>query len=136
MRGADGGRWDRICALPAFWVGVLYDDAALDAAWDLVKHWSIEDHETIRQQVPRLGLQTKGPRGRSFQELGKQVLAVADAGLKARARLNDIGDSEQGYLNALHEIVASGKTNADRLLEAYHGRWNGDLAQLYAEESY
>ena len=136
MRGADGGRWDRICALPAFWVGLLYDDTALDAAWDLVKHWSIEDHETIRQQVPKLGLKTKGPRGRSFQELGKQVLAIADAGLKARARLNDIGDTEQGYLNALHEIVDSGKTNADRLLEAYHGRWNGDLAHLYAEESY
>ena len=136
MRGADGGRWDRICALPAFWVGLLYDDTALDAAWDLVKHWSIEDHNRIREQVPRLALDTRGPRGRSFRDLAREVLKVADAGLKARARLNDVGDSEQGYLNTLHEIVDSGKTNAQRLLDSYNGRWNGDLGQLYVEESY
>src|SRR3546814_19201741 len=88
MRGADGGPWNRICALPAFWVGLLYDQTALDAAWDEVKHWTIEDHQRIRSEVPKLGLQARGPRGRTFQELGKQILDIADAGLNARARLN------------------------------------------------
>src|SRR3546814_3027410 len=73
MRGADGGPWGRICALPAFWVGLLYDQTALDAAWDTVKHWTIDDHHRIRDEVPRLGLQAKGPRGRTFQQLGREI---------------------------------------------------------------
>ena len=136
MRGADGGPWNRICALPAFWVGLLYDQTALDAAWDLIKHWSIEDHQRVRDEVPRLGLKAKLPGGGSLQDLAKQVLKVADLGLKNRARLNAAGDSEQGFLNPLHTIAESGQTPADRLLEAYHGRWGGDLSKLYAEESY
>ena len=136
MRGADGGPWGRICALPALWVGLLYDQTALDAAWDLVKHWTIEDHHRIRAEVPRLGLQAKGPRGRTFQELGKEVLAIASAGLTARARLNGAGDNESGFLDPLHEIVASGKTPAERLLERYHGEWNGDLGRIYDEMSF
>src|ERR1700712_4043997 len=82
MRGADGGPWNKICALPAFWVGLLYDDAALDAAWDEVKHWTIEDHQRIRDEVPRIALGARGPRGRTLQALGKQILDIADAGLK------------------------------------------------------
>ncbi|MCA3255316.1 MAG: glutamate--cysteine ligase, partial [Alphaproteobacteria bacterium] len=136
MRGADGGPWNRICALPAFWVGLLYDQTALDAAWDLVKHWTIEDHARVRAEVPRLGLKAMTPRGRTLAELGREVLAIADLGLKNRARLNAAGDSEQGYLTPLHDIVARGQTPADRLLEAYHGRWGGDLTKLYDEESY
>ncbi|MFD1950475.1 glutamate--cysteine ligase [Sphingomonas arantia] len=133
MRGADGGPHGTICALPAFWVGLLYDDAALDAAWDLVKHWTIADHTRIRADVPRLGLKTVGPRGRTFKELGAQVLDVAHAGLKARARHNAAGDDETGYLSPLRDIVASGKTSADRLLERYHGEWQGDLSRIYDE---
>ncbi|GGE73554.1 glutamate--cysteine ligase [Sphingomonas prati] len=133
MRGADGGPHGTICALPAFWVGLLYDDASLDAAWDLVKHWTIADHTRIRADVPRLGLKTVGPRGRTFQQLGAQVLDIAHAGLKARARLNAIGDDETGYLSPLRDIVASGKTSADRLLERYHGEWQGDLGRIYEE---
>ncbi len=136
MRGADGGPWNRICALPAFWVGLLYDQTALDAAWDLIKHWSIEDHQRVRDEVPRLGLKATIPGGGSLQDLAKQVMKVADLGLKNRARLNAAGDSEQGFLNPLHTIAESGQTPADRLLEAYHGRWAGDLSKLYAEESY
>src|SRR3546814_11599368 len=78
MRGADGGPWNRICALPALWVGLLYDGAALDAAWDEVKHWTIEDHHRIRDEVPKLGLGATGPRGRSFLELGRRILDIAD----------------------------------------------------------
>lgn len=136
MRGADGGPWNRICALPAFWVGLLYDDIALDAAWEAVKHWSIEDHHRIREEVPRLGLQAKGPRGRTFQQLGKEILAIAEAGLARRAQLNSSGDSEAIFLAPLFEIVESGKTPAERLLDAYHGRWAGDLSRIYAEESF
>ena len=136
MRGADGGPWNRICALPAFWVGLLYDQTALDAAWDLIKHWSIEDHQRVRDEVPRLGLKATIPGGGTLQDLAKQVMKVADLGLKNRARLNAAGDSEQGFLNPLHTIAESGQTPADRLLEAYHGRWGGDLSKLYAEESY
>ncbi|WP_156680024.1 glutamate--cysteine ligase [Sphingomonas profundi] len=136
MRGADGGPWNTICALPAFWVGLLYDQAALDAAWDEVKHWTIEDHHRIRAEVPRLGLAARGPRGRTFQQLGKQILDIADAGLASRARLNGIGDSEQGYLDPLREILASGKVPAQRLLDLYHGEWQGDLSRVYETMSY
>ncbi len=137
MRGADGGPWSRICALPALWVGLLYGgEDVLDAAWDLVKHWTIEDHRNIRADVPRLALKTRGPRGRTFQTLAQQVLAIADRGLANRARLNGAGDSEQGYLAPLHEIAASGLTPADRMLAAYHGRWGGDLSRIYEEESF
>ncbi len=133
MRGADGGPHGRICALPAFWVGLLYDDDAMSAAWDLVKHWTIEDHQRIRDEVPRHGLRARGPRGRTLQELGKVVLDIAASGLKARARLNGAGDDETGYLAPLREIVASGKSPADQLLELYHGEWGGDLGRAYKD---
>ncbi|CAN5210475.1 glutamate--cysteine ligase [soil metagenome] len=136
MRGADGGPWNTICALPAFWVGLLYDQNSLDAAWDLVKHWTIEDHQRIRDDVPRIALDAKGPRGRTLRELGKAVLDIADAGLKARNRTNGIGDTEQGFLDPLREIVSSGKVPAQRLLDKYHGEWNGDLSRIYGEMSF
>ena len=136
MRGADGGRWDRICALPAFWVGLLYDDVALDAAWQLVKSWTHADHDRLRAEVPRLALQADSPNGGTVQDLAKQVLAIADAGLARRARLNRMGDTEQGFLNPMREIAASGKTNADRMLDLYNGAWGGDVSKLYAVESY
>ena len=136
MRGADGGRWDRICALPAFWVGILYDSVALDAAWQLVKHWTPEDHARLRAEVPRLALQAASPNGGTLQDLAKSVLAVADGGLARRARLNGSGDTEQGFLGPLHEMAATGVTNADKMLAAFHGRWGGDVSKVYAEESY
>merc|ERR1712039_178955 len=98
MRGADGGPWSRICALPAFWVGLLYDDGALDAAWDLVKGWSMEERERLRNEVPRQALATRSPDGGTLQDLGREVLKIAHSGLKARARLNASGDNETGYL--------------------------------------
>jgi glutamate--cysteine ligase len=133
MRGADGGPWNRICALPAFWVGLLYDQGALDAAWDLVKGWSMEERERLRGEVPRLALATRSPDGGTLQDLGREVLKIAHGGLKARARLNASGDNETGYLEALDEIVASGKVPAQRLLDAYHGEWNGDVTRVYEQ---
>jgi len=136
MRGADGGPWNRICALPALWVGLLYDDQALDAAWDLVKGWSIDEHEQLRREVPNLALGASVPRGGTVHDLARQVLAIAAEGLTRRGRLNSAGDNESGFLDPLHEIVASGKTPAERLLERYQGDWNGDLARLYDEMSF
>ncbi len=133
MRGADGGPWSRICALPAFWVGLLYDQGALDAAWDLVKGWTMEERERLRNEVPRLALATRSPDGGTLQDLGREALKIAHAGLKARARLNASGDNETGYLETLDEIVASGKVPAQRLLDAYHGEWNGDISRVYEQ---
>ena len=136
MRGADGGPWSTICALPAFWVGLLYDQTALDAAYDLVKDWTIADQQTLRDDVPRLALDATAPGGGTLHTLAKEVLKIADAGLKSRARLNGAGDSEQGFLNPLHEIVASGKVPAQRLLDKYHGEWGGDLSRVYDDMSF
>lgn len=136
MRGADGGRWHKICALPALWVGLLYDQSALDGAWDVVKGWSIADHQRIRDEVPRLGLATRTPDGRSFRELAAEVLDIAAAGLTARARLNAAGDSEAGYLDPLRDVVRSGKTPAEVLLDLYKGEWDGDIGRVYDEKSF
>ncbi|MEM8694849.1 MAG: glutamate--cysteine ligase [Pseudomonadota bacterium] len=136
MRGADGGPWNRICALPALWVGLLYDQTALDAAWDMVKPWSLEERETLRDSVPKLGLKAPVPGGRTLGDIAPEILDIATAGLSARSRLNGSGDNESGFLDPLREIVASGKTPAESLLERYHGAWAGDVTRVYAEESF
>ena len=136
MRGSDGGPWNRICALPALWVGLLYDGTALDAAWDLVKNWTIEDHQKLRDAVPREGLRAKLPDGRPLNDLAKQVLDIASAGLSARGQVNSMGDNESGFLNPLRRIVDSGKTTADELLEKFNGPWGGDLSKVYDEYSF
>ena len=136
MRGSDGGPWNRICALPALWVGLLYDNSSLDAAWDLVKGWSIEDHQRIRKAVPREGLCTVMPDGRTMQDLGKQVLEIARAGLNARGQVNSMGDNESGFLNPLQQIVDTGMSPAHQLLEKFNGEWNGDLGRVYDELSF
>jgi glutamate--cysteine ligase len=133
MRGADGGPWNRICALPALWVGLLYDDAALDAAWDLVKHWSMDERETLRDAVPRLALDAPLPGGGKLLDLAREVLPIARAGLSARARLSGSGDNETGFLEPLEEIAESGKVPAQRLLDKFHGEWGGDISRVYEE---
>ena len=131
MRGADGGPWSRICALPAFWVGLLYEQHALDAAWDLVKHWTMEEREDLRNAVPKLALDAPIPGGGKLRDLAKDVLAIARSGLTARARLNTSGDNETGFLETLDEIVATGKVPAQVLLDRYHGDWGGDITRVY-----
>ena len=133
MRGADGGPTSRICALPALWVGLLYDQSALDAAWDLVKDWSMEGREALRNAVPKLALDAPLPNGGTLKDIAAEVLAIARSGLRARARLNSIGDDETGYLAPLDEIVASGKVPAQVLLDKYHGVWAGDISRVYEE---
>ena len=136
MRGADGGPWNRICALPALWVGLLYDQGALDAAWDLVKGWSIAGQQTLRDEVPARALHATAPDGRPLRAVAAEVLDIASAGLAARNQLNAMGDSEVGFLRPLQDIVASGKVPAEQLLDAYRGEWGGDIDRIYADQSF
>ena len=136
MRGADGGPWSRICALPALWVGLLYDQTALDAAWDLVKDWDMEGGELLRASVPELGLDAPLPGGGTLRDIAGEVLSIARSGLAARGRLNAGGDNETGYLEPLAEIVAAGKVPAERLLDLYHGEWGGDVSRVYGVKSF
>ena len=140
MRGADGGPWNRICALPALWVGLLYDGAALDAAWDLVKDWSLDERQALRDAVPRLALSAPIPGGGELRDIAGEVLDIAHAGLAARGHKglggNVAGENETGFLDPLREIVRAGKVPAESLLDRYHGDWNGDVSRVYAEESF
>ena len=135
MRGADSGPFERLVALPALWVGVLYDDAALAAAWDLAKDWTTEDRARLREDVTRLGLKAE-VAGRTVHAVAQDMVAIAREGLKSRARRGPTLADETPYLNPLDEIAASGITPAERLLEAYHGRWQGDLKNAFDELAY
>lgn len=132
MRGADGGRWKRICALSAFWVGLLYDETALDAAWDLVKTWTAEERDELRRVVPREALQTPF-RDTIVQEIARQALRISHHGLRNRKRINVKSQNETIYLATLEGAVASGKTVADELLERYEGPWQGRIDPIFAE---
>jgi glutamate--cysteine ligase len=136
MRGADGGPWGRICALPAFWVGLLYDQGALDAAWDLVKDWDMEGREALRSAAPKLGLDSPIPGGGTLRDIAAQVVDISRQGLAARGKLNASGENETGYLEPLAEIVKTGKVPAQRLLDLYNGEWAGDLSRIYAVKSF
>jgi glutamate--cysteine ligase len=137
MRGADGGPWRRLCALPALWVGLMYDQTALDAAWDLVKGWDAETREGLRVAASVDGLQGEF-NGVKLHDIARESVLIAEAGLKARGKAGAGGmiPDETHFLDALKESVASGKTPADELLEHYHGDWKGDLSLIYADYSY
>ncbi|SDN60645.1 glutamate--cysteine ligase [Lutimaribacter pacificus] len=137
MRGADGGPWRRICALPAFWVGLMYHQDSLDAAWDLAKHWDAETREAWRVEASVRGLQAI-VGGRRMIDLASEVLDISRAGLKARARpgLGGMVQDERHFLHALEDSIETGQAPADELLEHYHGDWNGDLGRIYDEYSY
>lgn len=135
MRGADGGTWSRICALPALWVGILYDQASLDAAWDMIKGWSHEEHQLLRDNVPRDALNVKFRNG-TLQDLAKQMLDISSAGLERRGYLNNTGDDERIFLKSLYDTVESGKTTAQRMLDCYDGSWNGDISKVFVDCSF
>jgi glutamate--cysteine ligase len=135
MRGADSGPWRRLCALPAFWTGLLYHQPSLDAAWDLVKNWTAEDRENLRASVPREGLRAK-IRGRTVLQVATECLALSRTGLQARALTGCKGRGEASFLDVLDESVASGMTAADQLLALYHGRWNGDVSRVFRDFAY
>lgn len=137
MRGADGGTWRRLCALPAFWVGLLYDQSSLDAAWDLAKGWDHETRLALRVAASEDGLQAE-VNGIRMHDLARELVDISHAGLAARAMPGAGGlvPDETHFLNALRESIESGKTPADELLDDYNGRWGGDLTRIYAERSY
>jgi glutamate--cysteine ligase len=137
MRGADGGPWRRLCALPAFWVGLCYEQDSLDAAWDLVKDWDAETREALRVTASVDGLRAK-VGNIDMHELSKSVLDIAHAGLAKRARPGAGGmiPDETHFLNALMESVETKKTPADELMDHYNGAWAGDLNRVFAEFSY
>ena len=137
MRGADGGPWRRLCALPAFWVGLCYEQDSLDAAWDLVKDWDAETREALRVTASVDGLRAK-VGNIDMLELSKSVLDIAHAGLAKRARPGAGGmiPDETHFLNALMESVETKKTPADELMDHYNGAWAGDLNRIFAEFSY
>jgi glutamate--cysteine ligase len=135
MRGADGGAWRSLCALPALWVGLLYDDQSLEAAWDLVRDWSIEDHVALRAAVPRHGLRTPF-RGGTVLDLARRVVALSRDGLARRARVNWDGRDETHYLRSLEQTAETGRSPADEKLEAYHGRWEGRVEPVFREYAY
>ena len=135
MRGADSGPWNRICALPAFWVGLLYDDAALDAAWDLVKDFSLAERHALRDGVPKHALKLPF-RGGAVRDLAREAVKIAIGGLQRRARLNSKGVDEAGFLDALVEIVEANETPAERKLALFNGPWQGDIDRVFREFAY
>jgi glutamate--cysteine ligase len=135
MRGADSGPWSRLCALPAFWAGILYCDAALEAAWSLVKSWTTEDREALRRAVPVLGL--RAPiKGISAREIAQAALAISRQGLKSRAQADNSGQDETHFLGELDDIAASGVTPAERLIERYKTEWGGDVRRVFEACAY
>ncbi len=135
MRGADGGSWRRICGLPALWVGLYYDQAALDAAWDMVKDWSAEERQAMRDAVPVLAFKTPF-RGRTVGDLAREMLAISSAGLRRRAREDSIGTTEEGFLQPLIELVERGYTRAEELLRHYNTDWQRDMAPLFRDYNF
>jgi glutamate--cysteine ligase len=132
MRGADVGSRDHVLALSAFWVGLLYDEAALAGAWDLCKRWSAAERQQLRDDVPRLGFAAR-IAGRSMRDLARDCVALSRAGLKARARRDAAGHDETGYLDLLDARIASGRTAADDLIAAFNGPWQGSVAPAYGQ---
>jgi len=132
MRGSDGGPWNRLPALPAFWVGLLYDDTSLDAAWDIAKGWTAAERQKLRDDVPRLGFKAK-IGNRYLYEIARECLALAHAGLRRRNRIDRDGRDETRHLEPLDRIVDSGRTPADEMLERFRGRWNHSVEPAYQE---
>ena len=135
MRGSDGGPWRRLPALPAFWVGLLYDDTCLDAAWDIVKDWTAEERQQLRDDVPRLGFRA-AIRGRDLLSLARETLALARAGLARRKKFDPYGADETRYLLPVEELVDRGETAAEELLRKFHGPWSGSVDPVYTEYAY
>ena len=135
MRGADGGPWNRLCALPAFWVGLLYDDTALDAAWDLVRDFSMVERHALRDGVPKQALKLPF-RGGTVRDIAIEALKISRAGLQRRARADACGIDESGFLDPLLEIAESGETPAERKLALFHGEWSGSVDPVFREFAY
>ena len=130
MRGADAGPWATLCALPAFWVGLLYDDESLDAAWELAKGWTAEERQALRDEVPRLALQAS-IGGRKLRDIARELLVLSSAGLKRRGFLDRHGRDETRFLEPLEEAAFSGRCPAEVLLAHYEGDWQRSVEPAF-----
>ncbi|MGI8525266.1 MAG: glutamate--cysteine ligase, partial [Pseudolabrys sp.] len=135
MRGADSGPWRRLPSLTAYWIGLLYDQDSLDAAWDLVKDWSAEERQKLRDEVPRRGFRATVRQTNAFT-LARQTLALSRKGLQRRKRLDHSGRDEAQYLRPLDDIIVRGTTPAEELLAKFNGEWNGSVEPIFEEEAY
>jgi glutamate--cysteine ligase len=135
MRGADGGPWARLCALPALWAGLLYHQSSLDAAWDIARDWSMEERLKLREDVPKLGFEAS-IRGRSVQSIALEIIELARIGLAARNRLNSAGDNETGFLAPVQDVAERGVTPAERKLALFNGAWGGSVDPVFTECAY
>ncbi len=133
MRGSDGSNWSRICALPAFWVGLLYDDQSRDAAYDMIKDWSMDELRILKDGVAKFALKTPF-RGRALQELALQFLKLAHNGLARRGNVGAAsGLDETTHLKPLILTAESGVSPAESLLYAYEHFWDRDILRIYKE---
>jgi glutamate--cysteine ligase len=135
MRGADAGPWGRLPSLTAFWVGLLYDETCLDAAWDIVKSWTAEERQRLRDEVPRLGFRA-AIRDRDLLSIARETLALARAGLARRRKFDPYGADETRYVKPLEELAERGETPAEELLRKFHGSWGGSVDPVYSEYAY
>ena len=135
MRGADGGQWRRICGMPALWVGLVYDSVALDAAWDMIKDWTAEERQALRDMVPKQGFRAPF-RNTTVLELARRMVEISGEGLRRRASLDSAGMSEDGFINPLRELVARGQSRAEELLHAFQNEWKGDMSRLFSEYNF
>jgi glutamate--cysteine ligase len=135
MRGADAGSFAQIVALPALWTGLLYDRQALDDASALTADWTVAEMQALRNAVPRLGL--KAPfRGGTVLDVACTMVALAEAGLKRRARLDRHGQDERKALTPLIATVEEGRSPSDRLLAAYHGPWHDEIDKVFDAQGF
>lgn len=135
MRGADSGTMDRLCALPAFWVGLLYDTHARDAAWDLVKAMTKEQRHALHHSVPKHALDVPYAKG-TVRDLAREVLAIARSGLSRRAQCDALGQDETQYLDVLDQIVDSGITPAKHKLDLFYSKWSQNVDPIFSIFSY
>ena len=135
MRGGDGGPWRRICAFPAFWAGLLYDQSALDAAWDLVKDWTAEERQALRDAVPRHGLDAPF-RNRTARDVALEAVNIAQQGLRGRRQFNSKGEDETMFLEFCQEVAASGRNPADEMLNRFHNSWGGQIDRVFEEYAF
>ena len=135
MRGADGGPWSIICALPALWVGLLYDSEALQKAEAIANQFSHQDVVNARISAAKDGL--KGQIGsQTIHKVAEKLLEIAEIGLKNRARMDKDGEDERTFLTPLKTIIDSGLTQADIVRELYHTEWDEDINKVYTYYRY
>ncbi len=135
MRGADGGPSKNLCALPAFWVGLLYDDEALSDAMALVADWSYEEVSKLRDQVALTALKTPF-RDCYLQDVAKDVLKISERGLMNRAEKDGSGQDETIFLKPLDNIIESGITPAEEMLTCFVEEWGSNVDPIFKEHAY